>query len=110
MRENILRLTKAQLDGACDNPAFPPDFFLELIFEPLPHNTAATSDATAAHSSAPAPPRTGSPEPQHAWAAEPDALLADSSMFWDEVAKRKVRVSVRPDVHTHPPARAPSPA
>lgn len=30
---NVMRLTKAQLDGACDDKRFPDDFFLDLIFE-----------------------------------------------------------------------------
>lgn len=31
---NVMRLTKAQLDGACTDRRFPDDFFLDLIFEP----------------------------------------------------------------------------
>lgn len=30
---NVLRLTKAQLDGACTDPRYPDDFFVDLIFE-----------------------------------------------------------------------------
>ena len=30
---NVLRLTKAQLDGACSDKRYPNDFFLDLIFE-----------------------------------------------------------------------------
>jgi tensin len=32
---NVMRLTKSQLDGACDDDRFPDDFFLDLIFEPV---------------------------------------------------------------------------
>lgn len=31
---NVLRFTKPQLDGACNDPRFPDDFFVDLILEP----------------------------------------------------------------------------
>ena len=37
----VLRLTKAQLDGACGDKRFPDDFFLDLIFEPCDEATAS---------------------------------------------------------------------
>ncbi|KAL7509946.1 hypothetical protein ACHAXN_007590 [Cyclotella atomus] len=37
----VLRLTKAQLDGACGDKRFANDFFLDLIFEPCDEATAS---------------------------------------------------------------------
>lgn len=37
----VLRLTKAQLDGACSDKRFADDFFLDLIFEPCDEATAS---------------------------------------------------------------------
>ena len=37
----VLRLTKAQLDGACGDKRFADDFFLDLIFEPCDEATAS---------------------------------------------------------------------
>ncbi|KAL3797386.1 hypothetical protein HJC23_010512 [Cyclotella cryptica] len=37
----VLRLTKAQLDGACADKRFSDDFFLDLIFEPCDEATAS---------------------------------------------------------------------
>jgi hypothetical protein len=37
----VLRLTKAQLDGACGDKRFSDDFFLDLIFEPCDEATAS---------------------------------------------------------------------
>eukprot|EP00584_Thalassiosira_punctigera_P005626 CAMPEP_0172531152 /NCGR_PEP_ID=MMETSP1067-20121228/4667_1 /TAXON_ID=265564 ORGANISM="Thalassiosira punctigera, Strain Tpunct2005C2" /NCGR_SAMPLE_ID=MMETSP1067 /ASSEMBLY_ACC=CAM_ASM_000444 /LENGTH=513 /DNA_ID=CAMNT_0013315499 /DNA_START=50 /DNA_END=1588 /DNA_ORIENTATION=- len=37
----VLRLTKAQLDGACGDRRFADDFFLDLIFEPCDEATAS---------------------------------------------------------------------
>ena len=36
-----MRLTKAQLDGACGDKRFPDDFFLDLIFEQCDEATAS---------------------------------------------------------------------
>ena len=38
---NVLRFTKVQLDGACNDPRFPEDFFVDLIFEPCTNEQAA---------------------------------------------------------------------
>lgn len=46
----VLRLTKAQLDGACSDPRFDDDFFIDLIFAPIEKAqsaSAASSTATA---------------------------------------------------------------
>jgi C2 domain of PTEN tumour-suppressor protein len=38
---NVLRFTKLQLDGACNDPRFPDDFFVDLILEPCNEKQAA---------------------------------------------------------------------
>jgi len=38
---NVLRFTKEQLDGACNDPRFPDDFFVDLILEPCTNEQAA---------------------------------------------------------------------
>ena len=38
---NVMRLTKAQLDGACNDPRFSDEFFLDLIFEPCDAEVAS---------------------------------------------------------------------
>jgi C2 domain of PTEN tumour-suppressor protein len=38
---NVLRFTKVQLDGACNDPRFPDDFFVDLILEPCNEKQAA---------------------------------------------------------------------
>jgi len=38
---NVMRLTKAQLDGACADKRFSDDFFLDLIFEPCETEVAS---------------------------------------------------------------------
>jgi len=37
----VMRLTKSQLDGACNDARFPEDFFLDLIFEPVDAEAAS---------------------------------------------------------------------
>jgi hypothetical protein len=38
---NVLRLTKSQLDGACNDDRYPDNFFLDLIFEKIDDETIA---------------------------------------------------------------------
>jgi len=38
---NVMRIAKAQLDGACTDKRFPDDFFLDIIFEPCDAETAS---------------------------------------------------------------------
>ena len=38
---NVLRLTKEQLDGACNDKRYPDNFFLDLIFDKVDAETVA---------------------------------------------------------------------
>jgi len=71
----VLRLAKAQLDGACSDDRFPHDFFLDLIFEAAAPNRP--DDAAALDAQPPSY----------------DALLHKDSRFWSEVRARKRRAA-----------------
>lgn len=68
----VLRLAKSQLDGACSDDRFPPDFELDLIFEAASPNTPLEDDHTP---------------------TAYDQLLHKDSRFWSEVRARKRRAS-----------------
>lgn len=115
---NVMRLTKAQLDGACTDKRFVDDFFLDLIFEPCEAEVASkhlsgkadaasekdddTTDArneaeerrgrgTIAGADIPEPPK---PEVESAQiptvtASAYDSMLHRDSRFWDVIAARR---------------------
>lgn len=102
----VLRLTKAQLDGACSDPRFSEDFFIDLIFAPI-EKAPAPAPPTL---SVPDSTSTGAPSlPSPATAVPTDSgLLIDSSSsdryeltlhrdtrFWDAVAARKSKSKKR---------------
>ncbi|CAM9796205.1 unnamed protein product, partial [Phaeothamnion confervicola] len=68
----VLRLNKAQLDGACSDARFHRDFFLDLIFAPVESpDVAAASAAAAAAAPAAARDGTAAAAPAEAAAAAP---------------------------------------
>uniref|UniRef100_A0A7S4V951 Phosphatidylinositol-3,4,5-trisphosphate 3-phosphatase n=1 Tax=Ditylum brightwellii TaxID=49249 RepID=A0A7S4V951_9STRA len=103
----VLRLTKAQLDGACNDNKFKDDFFLDMIFEACDasmaskhllsgddpdleieenktemHNEAASRRATGTVSNESKP---GQPITASAY----DSMLHRDSRFWDVIAERR---------------------
>ncbi|OQR81118.1 phosphatidylinositol-3,4,5-trisphosphate 3-phosphatase [Achlya hypogyna] len=86
----ILRLTKAQLDGACQDPRFDKDFFVDLIFAPVQDApAAAASDAPQSEGV------TISEEDREAY----DVMLSKDEKFWDEIAARKTRLRAAAPAH-----------
>lgn len=96
---NVLRLTKAQLDGACADKRFPDDFFLDLIFEKVDAETATkhleaqeihedknddTPDTTTT-----TPHKKNANKGPVVKAANNDAMLQGDSRFWDIIASRR---------------------
>lgn len=100
---NVLRFTKEQLDGACHDPRFPDDFFVDLILEPCSaEQTSAfyaqqqkqeqqqqegTSSPPSTTSSAQGetPPPGG--KDQVVSASTYDSMLHRDSRFWDVISK-----------------------
>jgi len=90
----VLRLTKAQLDGASSDGRFEDDFFIDLIFAPI--EKAATNQTTGAVT-------TGDSNPPNDAGLVIDASSADryemslhrDSRFWDAVSARKLRSKKR---------------
>lgn len=108
----VLRLTKAQLDGACGDKRFPDDFFLDLIFEPCDAATATKhlmSDKVGGGGGGGGEVESGGEEGAANEAAERrsmgtagvpgsnnvvsatsyDTMLHRDSRFWDVIAKRR---------------------
>lgn len=111
----VLRLTKAQLDGACGDKRFGEDFFLDLIFEPCDEATAsrhlaAANDATVTvvgdemkkegevecaneaasrRSMGTVPPGKDGTSDNTFTASAYDSMLHRDSRFWDVIAERR---------------------
>ena len=105
---NVLRLTKSQLDGACnDDDRFPNDFYVDFIFEPMDSEEAAKLFAQqqarqqaeeeaaqfeqAQQQQGPSPPKGGgSATPSTVVTASAyDTMLDRDSKFWEVIANRK---------------------
>ncbi len=109
----VLRLTKAQLDGACGDKRFSDDFFLDLIFEPCdeataskhlmsnqektgPNNTATSgkddNDETEGDAANEAAQRRSMGTVSNAntvSASAYDTMLHRDSRFWEVISKRR---------------------
>jgi C2 domain of PTEN tumour-suppressor protein len=89
---NVMRFTKLQLDGACTDDRFAPDFFLDFLLEPVSAEEASKllrsqdvaketstdkveSGANAQHGSA-------------VQASAEDSMLYGDSRFWDVIKNR----------------------
>ncbi|RHY37483.1 hypothetical protein DYB25_012331 [Aphanomyces astaci] len=77
----ILRLTKGQLDGACQDNRFASDFFVDLIFAPV---QSTASDGPDGRSEGVAL----SAQDKHAY----DDMLTKDEQFWTDVDQRKARM------------------
>jgi hypothetical protein len=103
---NVMRLTKSQLDGACDDVRFNDDFFLDLIFEPVSAETASKllqekeNEASATGAGPPAVVEDShhpSSEAAHTLAGGAttvtasayDSMLHRDSRFWDVISARR---------------------
>lgn len=79
----ILRLTKAQLDGACQDSRFADDFFIDFIFAPV--QTSDQIDDTS--------PRSEGVEISDDDKAQFDDMLNRDEKFWIDIADRKKRIA-----------------
>lgn len=93
--QNVMRLTKAQLDGASTDDRFVPDFFLDFIFEPADAEEA--SKLVQDDEEEPAPldaanrPDEKSDEKKRVDAVRAtadDTMLHRDSRFWEVIAAR----------------------
>lgn len=96
---NVMRFTKAQLDGACSDDRFAPDFFLDFIFEPvdaeeaskLLNDDAGNNKNKPYETSAADATTTASSDKRKANAVEAsadDTMLHRDSRFWEVIATR----------------------
>lgn len=75
----VLRLTKVQLDGACTDPRFADDFFIDLIFAPIEKSSSTTMGV---------PSDSGLTIDSNT-ADKYELSLHKDTRFWDAVAARK---------------------
>ena len=98
----VLRLTKAQLDGACGDKRFADDFFLDLIFEPCDEATASKylnpekstdsgegDDHGEGANEAAERRSMGVSGSNTVSASAYDTMLHRDSRFWDVITKRR---------------------
>lgn len=93
---NVMRLTKAQLDGACSDDRFPPDFFLDFIFEPvdaeeaskLLNDVVSEENVEITSSEVTSSPGAAGKKNNAVQAAADDTMLHRDSRFWDVIATR----------------------
>ena len=91
----VLRLSKSQLDGACDDPRFDADFFVDLIFGAPEAEDGAANGATDAAAAAAVDGAAAAAADEKAAEARAkstyDEMLHRDAKFWDEIAVRKTR-------------------
>ena len=108
----VLRLPKAQLDGACTDTRFPDDFFVDLIFEACDasmaskHLLSEQADTSSQAKPSPAAPQNEAAERRlrgtvvasahtvedpslKSSAYTYDSMLHRDSRFWDVISKRR---------------------
>uniref|UniRef100_K3WKU6 Phosphatidylinositol-3,4,5-trisphosphate 3-phosphatase n=1 Tax=Globisporangium ultimum (strain ATCC 200006 / CBS 805.95 / DAOM BR144) TaxID=431595 RepID=K3WKU6_GLOUD len=88
--QGILRLTKAQLDGACGDPRFDQDFFVDLIF-------ADVETDNDSHTQPDGSVVTNGPKSEGVALTEEDRqayedMLHRDEAFWVDIEARKVRL------------------
>lgn len=88
---NVLRFTKVQLDGACNDPRFPDDFYVDLIFEPCTNEQAAQfyqqqEDELHQKELAAAESNEHVEKDAVVSASTYDSMLHSDSRFWDVIA------------------------
>ena len=100
---NVMRLTKAQLDGACSDSRFSDDFFLDLIFEKVDADTAAKhmEEESAEKDDPDAKDEKKGAEKSKKGpivkASSYDSMLHGDSRFWDLIASHKQENAARKD-------------
>lgn len=91
---NVLRLTKKQLDGACNDKRYSDDFFLDLIFEKADADDIAAiekereKEESKITDNAPGGKGKKGKGPV-VKASEVDSMLQGDSRFWDVIASKK---------------------
>ena len=89
----VLRLTKAQLDGACSDARFDEEFFIDLIFAPI-EKAGAAGSANASGSAVGVPTDSGLVIDATS-ADKYESSLHKDSRFWDAVSARKIKSKKR---------------
>ncbi|ETI56450.1 hypothetical protein, variant [Phytophthora nicotianae CJ01A1] len=90
--QGILRLTKAQLDGACSDPRFDQDFFVDLIFADVEtEGKTSTADASGESVNTSTPKSEGVSLNEEDRQAYEDMLHRDEA-FWQDIEDRKKRL------------------
>ncbi|KAG7399215.1 hypothetical protein PHYBOEH_009381 [Phytophthora boehmeriae] len=89
--QGILRLTKAQLDGACGDSRFDQDFFVDLIFADVETEGKTAGVEAGAGDLANAPKSEGISLNEEDRQAYEDMLHRDEA-FWEDIEDRKKRL------------------
>lgn len=84
----ILRLSKMDIDMACNDDRFPDDFFLELVFEPVRETSNADYGSSSSVAKYPGG-EAGGLNVVKDDSGPYDAMLQADSGFWEEVSKKK---------------------
>jgi len=91
---NVLRLSKNQLDGACNDKRYPDDFFLDLIFEKVDADDIATIDEErekeeSNNTDNAQENKVDKRKGPVVKASDFDSMLQGDSRFWDVIAAKK---------------------
>ncbi|KAG3238557.1 hypothetical protein PI124_g16485 [Phytophthora idaei] len=89
--QGILRLTKAQLDGACSDPRFDQDFFVDLIFADVETEGKALTADVSGGEHVNTPQSEGVSLNEEDRQAYEDMLHRDEA-FWQDIEDRKKRL------------------
>ena len=90
----VLRLTKAQLDGACSDDRFDEDFFIDLIFAPVEKMNFKTSMGGGGGGASSVPSDSGLVIDVSSSDMYEQSLHRDTR-FWDAVSARKIKSKKR---------------
>uniref|UniRef100_M4BD47 Phosphatidylinositol-3,4,5-trisphosphate 3-phosphatase n=1 Tax=Hyaloperonospora arabidopsidis (strain Emoy2) TaxID=559515 RepID=M4BD47_HYAAE len=89
--QGVLRLTKAQLDGACTDTRFDQDFFVDLIFADIDTDSKSPTANTEGSEAVIAPKGEGVSLNEDDRQAYEDMLHRDEA-FWQDIENRKKRL------------------
>jgi tensin len=89
----VLRLTKAQLDGAGADPRFSDEFFLDLIFAPIEPNSAGAACPSTEGSDK--PPSDSGIQVEGEFSERYEQTLHRDVRFWESIAARKNKAKRR---------------
>ncbi|CEG42645.1 phosphatidylinositol--trisphosphate 3 [Plasmopara halstedii] len=89
--QGILRLTKAQLDGACNDSRFDQDFFVDLIFADVESEEMSLANHANDDKSGTTPKSEGVSLTEEDRQAYEDMLQRDE-VFWQDIEERKKRL------------------